>query len=56
MRINEKSMFVLLILVGNIVGSILVYFLFGDHFNVPEFIALYTSILTAIYTILAKRK
>jgi hypothetical protein len=46
----------LLLLAGNVIGSIAVYFLFGDHFNVPEFIALYTSILTAIYTISEKWK
>jgi hypothetical protein len=54
---SKRVLFVLFLFIGNVVGSILVYYLFGDvHVNVPEFIALYTSILTAIYTILAKPK
>lgn len=52
---NKKIFFVSLLSIGNTVGSILVYFLFGD-INVPEFIALYTSILTASYAILAEPK
>lgn len=48
-------MFVLFVSIGNVVGSILVYFILGAV-NVPVYIALYTSILTASYTILAEPK
>jgi hypothetical protein len=53
--LNKKLVFVLFVSIGNLVGSILVYYLSGV-FNVPSYIALYTSILTASYTILAEPK
>ena len=52
---NKKILFLLFVSIGNVVGSILVYLLFGGT-NVPEYIALYTSILTASYAILAEPK
>jgi hypothetical protein len=50
---RKKIWFILFFSIGNVVGSILIYYLF-ESVNVPVFIALYTSILTATYQILAE--
>lgn len=52
---NKRVLFILFVLIGNVAVAILVNYSFGAA-HIAEYVALFTSVSTAIYAILAQPK